>query len=131
MTARPSSPRSALLVASEELDGGLRVIAIAGEIDMTTGPELERRLMRVLNDPCPRVVLDLSRTTFFDASLIRVLHSAERWLHSRSGRIAIACPSTWQRKVLGFAGLDGRVPIALSRPEAVSMLDGDIAAGKA
>jgi anti-sigma B factor antagonist len=102
----------------------LRVVAIAGEIDMITGPELERRLMRVLNGPCPRVVIDLARTTFFDASLIRALHSAERAVRSRSGRVAIACPSAWQRKVLGFAGLEGRVPIAASRPEAASMLDG-------
>ena len=124
MTVRPSSPRSALLVSSEELDGGLRVVAIAGEIDMTTGPDLERRLMRVLNGPSPRVVIDLSRTSFFDASLIRVLHSAERSVRSRSGCVAIACPSAWQRKVLGFAGLEGRVPIGDNRVEAASMLDG-------
>jgi anti-sigma B factor antagonist len=124
MTARPSSPRSALLVSSEELDGGLRVVAIAGEIDMATGADLERRLMRVLNAPSPRVVIDLSRTTFFDASLIRVLHAAERSVRSRSGHVAIACPSAWQRKVLGFAGLEGRVPIGDNRAEAASMLGG-------
>ena len=112
-----------MLVATEELDGGVQVIVIAGEIDMVTGPELERRLRPLLSGSCPRAVLDLSPTTFFDASLISVLHSADRWVRARSGCIVIACPSAWQRKVLAFGRLDGRVSIAAGRSEALSMVE--------
>jgi len=61
---------------TETVDGeGVVRLVVAGELDLATRGELERRLLELSSAPTP-VRLDLSRLEFIDASGIRVLVSA-------------------------------------------------------
>ena len=46
---------------------------MGGEIDIATGPELEREATRLLEHCVGRIVIDLSDTTFMDLSGVRLI----------------------------------------------------------
>jgi anti-sigma B factor antagonist len=54
---------------------GEQVVAVAGEIDVATSPELRQAIERVIDDTA-RLTIDLSGTTFIDSSGLGVLVGA-------------------------------------------------------
>src|SRR6185436_11151109 len=65
---------------------GSTVVAVAGEIDMATAPELAN----VLNDFAQdSVLVDLSAVTFIDSSGLATLANAHTRMSSAGGRLAI------------------------------------------
>ena len=65
---------------------GSSVVAVAGEIDMATAPELAN----VLNDFAQEsVVVDLSAVTFIDSSGLATLADAQKRMRHAGGQLAI------------------------------------------
>ncbi|MFD3776308.1 STAS domain-containing protein [Streptomyces sp. NPDC058612] len=76
-----------VLTLPDEGDG-VRVITCAGEFDLATQEPLRQACDPALNDPAiQRIVLDVSRVTFADSSLLNTLL---RLL--RTGRLVLAGP---------------------------------------
>ena len=63
--------------AVERNDAGLAVLTISGEHDLSTAPNLRRRLDSLLDDGTATVV-DLSPATFIDSSILGVVLDARR-----------------------------------------------------
>ena len=61
------------VAATEEHESGTPVISIMGEVDLSTAPALERTLLEVQADRAGEVIVDLSRSSFFDSSGLRAL----------------------------------------------------------
>ena len=59
-------------------DADWAVLAVAGEVDLATVPELERAIKGVLDAGSSNLVIDLSETTFMDSTGLRVLIMANR-----------------------------------------------------
>jgi anti-anti-sigma factor len=67
-------------------------VALRGEWDISTEPPLAEALQRARRRP--DVVIDLSECTFMDSRTIGILMSQAQEHTRRSGRLAIALPST-------------------------------------
>ncbi len=54
------------------------VLALRGELDLATAPELQRRLLELIARPVPALTVDLARLTFLDSSGLGVLYRARQ-----------------------------------------------------
>ncbi len=75
---------------SDSSQNGHTRIAVRGELDIATAPELERELCDRLADPgCREIVLDLAAATFIDSSGLRVLLVASRAAEAAGGILRV------------------------------------------
>ena len=111
-------------VSTERIGGDGRIVAVRGEIDVYTAPELRDALKQALDAGCVRVVIDLGGTTFVDSSGLGVLVGAYRRLRDRGGALAIVNDDRDIARTFEITGLDELLPIAGTRDEAVAALDG-------
>jgi anti-sigma B factor antagonist len=59
-------------ITTEEAGAGVVVVALAGEIDLYTCPEFKQELLHVIADGATLVVVDLTKTTFIDPSIVKI-----------------------------------------------------------
>jgi anti-sigma B factor antagonist len=74
----------------EHDDDGVHVIAVRGELDLATAPQLAVRIDRTRQNGARRVAVDLTTTDFCDSTGLRALLGAERELRVHGGRLAVA-----------------------------------------
>jgi anti-sigma B factor antagonist len=115
-------------LTQEQIDHERHVIAVAGEIDLFTAPELKAALGDALEAGRTRIVVDLSDTTFLDSTALGVLIGAVKRLRSRDGRLTIVNVDQNIAKTFEITGLDQIFTIRPTRDEAVAALDADEAA---
>jgi anti-sigma B factor antagonist len=89
VTAPPGGDHFKVL---ERDEAGVRVIAVAGELDIATAPELCARLDRSRAIRSPRLLVDLSDVDFCDSTGLRALLGAASEVRAHGGRFAIVCP---------------------------------------
>lgn len=71
---------------------GQTVLRVVGELDLTTAPALTEAAMAELVLQPPRLVVDLSPTTFMDSSGARALVQLGRQARSDAVELLVACP---------------------------------------
>ena len=92
----------------ERRDAGDRtVIAVSGEVDIATSPNLRSELEAALD--AQELCVDLCDTTFMDSSGIHVLLDIHRLAE---GRMTIVCPPGAVRRVLDLTGVAGAVGVS-------------------
>ncbi len=69
-------------LSEESLGEGRHVVAVRGEIDLFTAPELKKTLADAIENGAARVVVDLSETTFLDSTALGVLIGADCLLYT-------------------------------------------------
>jgi anti-sigma B factor antagonist len=102
MTGSPAS------FATHEGDpAGTWTLAVAGEIDVATSPELRRELHQLADREPSRIVLDLSDVTFIDSSGLGVLVGVLKRLREqdRDGVLVLEGLRGPVRKVFEITGL--------------------------
>ena len=87
-----SSPFVDPFSVSEHEDGGIRVIEVAGELDIATAPKLCARLDATRTGRRPRLLVDLTEVDFCDSTGLRALLGAASEVRAHGGRFAIVCP---------------------------------------
>jgi anti-anti-sigma factor len=88
------------------LPGPQTTLALAGDLDPATAPELDARLQELVSDRAvASVVLDLAQVVFMDSSGLRVLVAASAALQGRSAQLLLRSPSSNIRRVLEVTGL--------------------------
>ncbi|MDQ4071177.1 MAG: STAS domain-containing protein [Actinomycetota bacterium] len=89
------------------LDHGEATVALTGELDMSTAPELSRSLSEVLDHHPQQVTLELADLAFIDSTgLTLIVRTSNRLQENRAAlRLAHATPPV--RRVLEIVGLDG------------------------
>ena len=115
-------------LTEESLDGVRHVVAVAGEIDLFTAPELKSTLADALEAGHTRIVVDLTETTFLDSTALGVLIGAVKRLRSRDGVLTIVNTDRNIAKTFEITGLDQIFAIRPTRSEAIEALDADEAA---
>jgi anti-anti-sigma factor len=79
--------------ASSRHTGPWPVLEVTGEIDLATAPQLQDHLIEAINEHrSADLVLDMTKVEFCDASGLRVLVRAHRWIQQRGGRLRLVCP---------------------------------------
>lgn len=99
-----------LRLSERKLDGRT-VVALRGELDLSTAPGLRDRLLAILNERPGGLILDLSALTFMDSTGINVLLVTERRAVLLGGSLALAAPQKIVAKVLRITGLDNHFAI--------------------
>jgi anti-sigma B factor antagonist len=111
-------------IALERTDAGLTVVSITGEHDLSTAPELRRRLRKLVGEGSA-IVVDLSQATFVDSSILGVILDARRRADEDGSGFAVAQADGGEavRRVLEITGLRERLPVhgALADAEAAAL----------
>jgi anti-sigma B factor antagonist len=110
-------------LVEQHVDERTHVVAPSGEIDAVTAPQLGRRILGLADAGKRAVVVDLSEVTFMDSTGIGVLLNALRQLTSRSGQLALVCPTERTRRPFEVTGLIGRIAIFETLDEALVSLN--------
>ena len=92
-------------VAVESVDGW-QVLRLAGEVDVATAPRLRDRLVQLITDGPPQVVVDLSGLTFIDSMGLGALVSGMKRARAHDGDLRLAGASDHVAKVLSITRLD-------------------------
>lgn len=98
---------------------GYVLVTVAGEIDLVTAPRLRERLSALTADG-GRVVVDLGRVRFIDASGLGVLATAASKAGANGGSLRVVTARAAVRRLFTISGLEGHLGLAQSVAEAVS-----------
>jgi anti-sigma B factor antagonist len=114
-------------VQAEQLDGGVRVFTVRGELDMNTAPELEQALDAALADEKAAVMLDLSDCEFIDSTGIALIVRTWQRLDSSAGnggkgRFVLCCVNHQVRRLLKITGVESSISMHQQRDAALSAL---------
>ena len=91
--------------------GGITIAELAGELDLASAPALRERLAGLLRPGSGRLVLDLSRVSFCDASGLAVLVGTARRARQLGGFLRLAAVSPQAARVLDLTGLHRHLPV--------------------
>ena len=83
------------------------VVRVAGELDMRVEPGLHRAFSGI----SPKIVFDLRRVTFVDASGLRLLLRGHQTAQAMNGYARVAAPSPCVRRVFAIVHLDTILPV--------------------
>ena len=111
-------------ITEHPIDAERHVLAVRGEIDLFTAPELKQVLAEAIEMGRVRLVVDLTETTFLDSTALGVLIGAVKRLRSRHGALAMVNVDDNIAKTFEITGLDQIFTILDSRDGAVTALDG-------
>jgi anti-sigma B factor antagonist len=89
----------------EKNEGSAWVLAVSGELDLRTSPELEDRLDRVWNAGAELVILDLRQIEFMDSTGLRVLLGAHQRAQESGRLFALVRGADQVERVLTLTGV--------------------------
>jgi anti-sigma B factor antagonist len=110
-------------IERRELDARTCVIAVAGDLDLSTAPRLKWMLVEALEAGHSQLIVDLSQTSFMDSTALGVLIGVNRGLDV-GARLAIACPRAKVLKIFELSGMDGAFAVFDTLEEAVAHAQG-------
>ncbi len=107
-------------LSEERLSNGAHVVAVSGEVDIFTAPDLKRTIALAIENGADRLVIDLTQTRFLDSTALGVLIGAVKRLRPLDGRMAIVNTEPSTAKTFQITGLDRIFTIVATRDEAVA-----------
>lgn len=108
----------ALTVRIQDASDGSSIVAIAGELDLSTIPRMQGALLEQISQR-PAVLIDLSGLSFIDSSGIGILIQAVRGANGTPVHILIASDSHVDR-VFSIAGVSDALPVFTDRERALT-----------
>ena len=110
--------------SSAQVEDGIRVIAVRGELDLSTAPGLEEPLEQAVSPGDASILIDLSECEFIDSTGIALIVRAWQRLDGNGNRVVLCSANDQVRRVLEVTGLELSIPIHGSREEALAALRG-------
>jgi anti-anti-sigma factor len=115
-------------VRNEALDGGIRVLAVSGELDLNTAPELERPLEESLAAGESSILIDLAKCDFIDSTGIAVIVRAWQRISQDGkggeGDLVLCCSNEQVQRLLKITGVESSIAIHPNRDAALAQLRG-------
>jgi anti-anti-sigma factor len=113
--------------SAAEVDGGVRLISVRGELDLGTAPDLEGPLEEAIASGDASLIVDLTECEFIDSTGIALIVRAWQRLDrdaagDGNGRVVLSGGNAQVRRVLEVTGLELSIPIHDSRDEALAAL---------
>ena len=103
-------------------DESSRLLAVSGELDLTSVGNLRRRLDAAFAEGPPRLVVDLSGVTHMDSTGLAELISAHQRAMELEGRLILVVPSAPIRRTLEIRGVVNLFTVVESRDGARELL---------
>jgi len=107
-------------LSDEQLASDTRVIAVSGEIHVTTAPEFSTRLNDAIAEGARGVVIDMSGVEFIDSTGLSVLLNGLRRVTRADGKLALVVTNPTVLRLFEITKLDSTFDIQSSREEAVA-----------
>jgi anti-sigma B factor antagonist len=95
----------------------LRVVSIAGRINIDTSGEMRRMIAEALRPIPPAVTIDLSGVTYLDTSGLATLVEASRIARGQGTRLVVEGLHDQPRELLHFTQIDHLLEIAVPAPQ--------------
>jgi anti-sigma B factor antagonist len=111
-------------VSEERLDEHTTLIAVEGELDLATAPQLKWRLVDALEGGRTAIVVDLADVTFMDSTALGVLVGVRRGLDV-GARLGVVCTEPNVLNIFQVSGLDAAFALFGSRDEALAYVRGE------
>lgn len=120
-----SDPNGAapLRVRIEGVGTGTSIVALAGELDLSTVPRMEALLVEQLRERS-RVIVDLTELSFIDSSGIGILIQASRAFANGSQMHVVIGRGSQVERVFSIARIDQALPVFFDREQAEAALAG-------
>ena len=96
------------------------VVAVVGELDVATAPQLRTQLRKIVGEECSTVVVDLTAVTFVDSTALGVLIEARKQCDANAGTMRIAISEPRILRVFEITGLTELFDIRSTRLEAIA-----------
>ncbi|MGZ4216544.1 MAG: STAS domain-containing protein [Solirubrobacteraceae bacterium] len=96
---------SELLSITRTNDGRGVVLALSGELDVISAPELAEQLDALAAEACPHVLLELSRLSFVDSAGVSVLVKARHEAEANGSRLILRGATEQVHQVFSVLGL--------------------------
>lgn len=104
-------------------EGERTVVAVGGEIDVYTAPQLRERVVQLVSDGKVDLVLDLTHVEFLDSTGLGVLVGALNRVRNHEGSLALVLTQERILKIFEITGLRTVFPIFPTVAEAVGTAD--------
>jgi anti-sigma B factor antagonist len=114
----------AFSIVEQRPDQATTVIACAGELDLSTAPQLKWRLVDALEAGLSAIVVDLGDVVFMDSTALGVLVGVRRSLDV-GARLAVVCTHPAVVNIFQVAGLDGAFELFDTRDRALAYVRGE------
>ena len=101
---------------------GLLAVAVEGELDQGTAPELRSALAEALGGGTRGVLVDLSHCGFIDSTGLSLLVEAKRRLADEDRGFGVCCPDDDVRRLLELTGIDRAISLFDTREDAMASL---------
>lgn len=111
-------------ITQTEVDERTCVVAVAGDLDLASAPELKWTLVELLNKGYRQYVIDLSELTHMDSMGLGVLVGFRKRIEG-DAQLALAGMPPTQRKLLDMTGLDAAFDSFATLDEALSARAGN------
>lgn len=125
MDERPvMSAEAGYRVDVDRLSSTAAIVAVLGDADLYSAPDLRDRLDTLISEGVHRIVLDLSQTTFIDSMALGVFLGAKKRLAALGGELDVVVSSSDIRRIFEITMLDRVFDLHSSRAEAIPGADG-------
>jgi anti-sigma B factor antagonist len=114
-----------LSIRVEPLGASACVVSLAGELDLSTIPRVEKQLLHQVQSKSD-VVVDLTRVSFIDSSGIAMLIGAFRATDGTGVLNTVIAEGSQVDRVFRLAGIDRALPLFTQRALAVDGLNGAV-----
>jgi anti-sigma B factor antagonist len=115
-------------LTEDPLDDERHLVAVRGDLDLHTAPELSDVLGRAIDDGRSRLVVDLTETSYMDSSGLTALVVAHKRLRGRGGQLVIVNVDPSISRTFEITGLNLLFPLVRERAEALQHLEGGASA---
>lgn len=99
------------------------VVAVSGELDLASGPALERELSRALASPAAALIIDLRELEFIDSTGLGILIKAHQRAQAEGRRLAVVKGPSQVQRLLGLTGLEARLTLVDSPDEMLGVVE--------
>jgi anti-sigma B factor antagonist len=93
-------------------DDGTAVVAVFGEVDLATAPELKAVLLAAVASGATNIVLDLSGTDFLDSTGLGAVVTAYKRVRAHDGHMRVVVGNPRVRRVFEITNLDRVLPVS-------------------
>jgi anti-sigma B factor antagonist len=100
--------------------GAVAVVAVAGEVDMSTGSRLREAVADQLAAGHRRLLLDLTGVTFLDSTALGILVGTRKKAAESGGEMRVACADPRMLRLLTVTGLTRTIGVHATVEDAVA-----------
>jgi anti-sigma B factor antagonist len=101
---------------------GIPVVAVSGDVDWLSCPELESRVMEAARSGGDCVIVDLTKVDYIESSPLGTLIKTHVMLDRAGGDLALVCGPSHVARVIKQFGIDHLLPVFGDRSSASAAL---------